>query len=268
MEEKKYLSADEIKKIELQILDEIDKICNEENIYYSICGGTMIGAVRHKGFIPWDDDIDIIMPRNDYNKFIKIMKKKDENYWLDVVDNKKKKYYYPFSKIVDKNTVAKMEDNQTLHGIWVDIFPVDNLPDNEKKRNGIIKKCFFYRAIIIAMTTDFSNYVGKRKIKKILNLYANIFGKENIIKRYNNLIFKSTLYNNSNYVSSYFPTYGKKEIFEKDILLRRELYDFEGKKYWGIKNFDEYLSQLYGDYMKLPPEEKRRTHKISAWRIK
>ena len=264
------LTIDEVKKIEITILSAIDKICERNNLEYYLCGGSMIGAVRHKGFIPWDDDIDIFLKRSDYNKLIDLMKKQKEYEWLGILDDSTENYYYPFAKAVDKNTVAKMENNLTKHGIWVDIFPIDFLPKEEKKRRRLLKKCYYYRAIVIAMTTDFSmvKHDTKMILKKILCIYAKIYGKKRIYKKYSDLIKDSERYENSKYVACLCPTYKEREIFEEDKLFKRKKYEFEEKEFWGIKNYDYYLSQLYGDYMKLPPVEKRRVHGITAWRVK
>lgn len=263
-----FLTIEEVKKIELNILEAIDEICEENNIEYYLCGGSMIGAVRHQGFIPWDDDIDIFLKRSEYEKLINILKKQKKYDSIGVVDDNNKGYYYPFAKAVDKNTVAKMEDNVTEHGIWVDIFPIDFLPENKRKREKLIKKCYLYRAIIIAMTTDFkAEKEGKKvKYKKILNKIAQIVGKDRIYKKYNKLIKEASKNEESNYVACLCPTYKTREIFLADKLFLRKKYKFEGKEFWGVKDYDYYLSQLYGDYMTLPPVEKRRVHGIKAWR--
>ena len=266
----KQLTIDEIKQIEVNILSEIDKLCTENGIEYCLCGGSMLGAIRHKGFIPWDDDIDIYLKRTDYEELKKIIKDGKTKKWLSVIDDEVSEYYYPFSKIVDNRTVAKMSDNLTPHGIWVDIFPIDYITSDKRKRVKVINKFYYYRSLIIGMTTDFTNLKFSKKVvvKKLIYLLSSIFGKGKIYKKYKKYISKNTYDYDTGYVSCPFPTYKLNEIFETDDLFIRSKYEFEGQFFWGPKNYDKYLSQLYGDYMKLPPVEQRRTHEINARRIK
>lgn len=270
MTNKKELTIDEIKQIEVNILCEIDKLCAENDIEYCLCGGSLLGAIRHKGFIPWDDDIDVYLKRTDYEKLKKIIKDGKTKKWLSIIDDEIPEYYYPFSKIVDNRTVAKMSDNLTPHGIWVDIFPIDYVTSDKRKRVKVINKFYYYRSLIIGMTTDFTNLKFSKKVvvKKLIYLLSSIFGKSKIYKKYKKYISKNTYDYDTGYVSCPFPTYKLNEIFETDDLFIRSKYEFEGQFFWGPKNYDKYLSQLYGDYMKLPPVEQRKTHEINAWRIK
>ena len=123
---KKELSLEEKKKILVSILSEVHNFCDENNLKYFLPGGTLIGAVRHKGFIPWDDDIDIYMPRNDYEKFLCEFNKESERY--QVISLKTDGYYLPFGKVIDTKTVLiENVDSDYKMGIYLDIFPLDNL---------------------------------------------------------------------------------------------------------------------------------------------
>ena len=127
------LTTAEVKKIELDMLAYIHKVCVENNIRYWVCGGTLIGAIRHNGFIPWDDDIDIDMPRPDFERFKKIAD--SSRYMLLTAENEK--YYYASAKLVDNNTVLNennFEGNIDGLGVFVDIFPLDGLPSDAKKQ--------------------------------------------------------------------------------------------------------------------------------------
>lgn len=264
---KQPLNRKQCKDIQVDILNYIDKICKKMNIEYSLAYGTLLGAVRHQGFIPWDDDIDVFLMREDYDKLI-LKLKQNSNEKYKIIDDTNGTYYYPFAKIVDMGTIAKMEDNTTEHGIWVDIFPLDNLPDNPIKRWMHLKCCFMYRSVIIAMTTDFrASNLGKKNIKYFLNNIANIIGKQNIIKQYIALI-RAYIGQKTEYVGCLSSPYIEREMLERNKLKVMTRMLFEGKEYSAIKEWDYYLRKLYGNYMILPPLEKRRVHSITAWKIK
>ena len=265
---KQLLNRKQCRDIQVDILNYIDEICKEMNIEYSLAYGTLLGAIRHKGFIPWDDDIDVLLMRKDYDELI-IKLKQNSNTKYRIIDNNiNSNYYYPFAKIVDTGTIAKMEDNTTEHGIWVDIFPLDNLPDNRIKRWMYLKCCFIYRSIIIAMTTDFkASNLGKKKIVKyILNNIANMIGKNYIMKQYVAFI-KVYIGQKTEYVGCLSSPYIGKEVFERNKIKLMNKILFEGREYSAIKEWDYYLRKLYGDYMTLPPIDKRRVHSITAWKV-
>ena len=131
----------EIKKIELDILIDVDRVCRQEKINYSLAFGTLLGAVRHKGFIPWDDDIDIMMPRKDYEYFLAVAPQKLESKFYIASYKMNKAYAHPFLKVMAKNTT--MRELTTDHpdaprGIWVDVFPIDETPTCEKDRKSVV----------------------------------------------------------------------------------------------------------------------------------
>ena len=253
--EKKLLEVNEYRKIQIDILDAVAKICNDNNIRYFLAGGTLLGAVRHKGYIPWDDDIDIILLRDDYDKLISILKNQTEFSWLDLIDDEKDGYIYPFAKAVNNKTVAKQSDNLTEHGIWVDIFPYDNLPVDPKKSQKYLNKGYFYRGLILSFLTDFTTDKkgGKLVIKKLVKYFKKFCLK-----------FKNV---DTNYVGCVFTPYRTRERFAKEWFKKDVLLEFEGKFYNAPSEYDKVLTQLYGDYMKLPPVEKRTHHSIEAWWI-
>lgn len=264
---KQLLNRKQCRNIQVDILNYIDATCREMNIEYSLAYGTLLGAVRHQGFIPWDDDIDVFLMREDYDKLL-LKLKQNSNKKYKIIDDTNSAYYYPFAKIVDMETIAKMEDNTTEHGIWVDIFPLDNLPDNPIKRWMYLKCCFMYRSVIIAMTTDFrASNLGKKKIiKYLLNNIANIIGKQNIIKQYIALI-RAYIDRKTEYVGCLSSPYIEREMLERNKIKVITRMLFEGKEYSAIKEWDYYLRKLYGNYMTLPPLDKRRVHSITAWKI-
>lgn len=241
----------------MYIMDNIDRVCNDNNLRYYMIGGTLLGSVRHKGFIPWDDDLDIVMPRDDFNRFIKICEKElgepfkliwftsDDNYWL------------PFAKIGNKSTLfieSGFENTGKKQNIFVDIFPLDDIEKYSAKverRKKILLKIF----AIIRLRLERKNYTGiKRLLLEILPTKS----------WYKIMIKIATKDNNKNY--SYFINYGsqysaKKQTILKDWFGEGVKLKFENRYYRAPKEYIKVLTSIFGDsYMELPPENKRRTH--------
>lgn len=251
----------QLHQVELEIMDEFVRICNKYDLEYFLTGGTMLGAVRHQGFIPWDDDIDIGMPRHDYDLFIKHAKEElDKKYHLDCFETNKN-YYLPFAKIRKNNTIFDEEDNHHLKnhkGIFIDIIPFENA----KKKDSVKQKI---QAIIVRNITDTMFY--KNKIRKLKNgrhpLFIIIlsFFPKTILMKIQNKISKLNKDNNSEYLVALAGTYSyKKETMKRNILVPAKKIVFEGREYMGMNNPDAYLKNIFGNYMKLPPKEKRRNH--------
>ena len=250
--------------VELEILEEVDRICKKNNIDYFLNGGTLLGAVRHKGFIPWDDDIDVTMTRKNYNKFIEAcLKDLNSKY---IIDNYKtnKKCCFSFTKIKKKGTLyVESRDYNTYDensGIWVDVFPLDGQP----KPMSIIMRiqnrlCMFLRTAITIKNN--SNHYNKSKIrKKIYRILLTPIP----VKFMSYLLEKIiSIYDEDKvqYLSSFSTVYSlSKETFEKSKLFPYKDIEFEGRKFMGIAGYDYYLEKMYGDYMKLPPKDKRVNH--------
>ncbi len=261
-----YMDLKSIQNVELEILKMFDKLCKKYGLYYSIAYGTIIGAIRHKGFIPWDDDVDVMMPRSDYEKLIRIFQKEKDNLAKDYVllHGGIKGYNYPFYKICDNRTVAKAEDNLTKHGIWIDIFPVDSVYEDEQKNERLHKRFILLRSIVLSYTTDFSASHKNWKfiIKFVFSIYAKIYGIERLLNKINNLAVEKRSNNMMSVLTWQTSVHGNisKEAFFNSINV-----DFEGIKVPVISCYDSYLKGIYGDYMQLPPENKRKTHMLKAY---
>lgn len=252
------ITLDESKRIQLDILQSIHDFCIANNLKYSICGGTLIGAVRHKGFIPWDDDIDIFMLREDYNKFIHDYKDLSGIYILHSLENDES-YSYPYAKVEDVRTYIEEDVTAGNIGIAVDVFPVDNCMNDREESieyiNGAIRYQKLYKAKLVRPTNNnsFLKKCGIIALKLLL-----------IGQPLRKLAIKLTEYceggmNDSRFVATMVSGYGTKELqlrsFFNDLI---EL-PFEDRSFLAIKEYDQYLSNVYGDYMKLPPIEKRRS---------
>lgn len=263
----RLLSLKEIQNIEFSILKKFHEYCERENLKYSLAYGTMIGVVRHQGFIPWDDDIDVMMPRDDYEKLLSAFKNSTpiDGCELLCADNRKE-YFYPFAKICDASTVARMEDNHTEHGIWMDVFPVDHIPDNYSAAIKLHKKIRFQKNMIIAYTTNFQTRNRNWKIvpKYLYAAMARFIGIEKIVKC---IEVEAIKYNDKNTNSLSVLTWqsslaGKMSVEDFSSL---EKMSFCNEEFYVIKNYDTYLRGIYGDYMKMPPENKRAIHHLSAY---
>ena len=253
-------TLNKLHKVEIEILDEIVRICEKHSIPYTLFAGTMLGAVRHSGFIPWDDDIDVGMLRADYEKFLKIAHEElDSKYYLDCFEYNNK-YHLCFAKVKKNGTVFDEEASHHLDnhkGIFVDVFPIDNIYDNLKRShfNAVLVK-----TIIQAVYVKQKIFPLKDCRHKILSGLLMIFSHKTLMKL-EKKICMSNKDNNSKYVACFLGVYPfYHEVIERKELLPMKKIKFENKEYSVIKNTDLYLTGIYGDYMKLPPKEKRINH--------
>lgn len=264
------LSIDECKKIQLSILEHIDLVCKTNNIKYFLCGGSLLGAIRHKGYIPWDDDIDIMLLRNDYNRLVELLEKDDRYKYFSHINTND--YNYPFAKVLDTQTyiIEKHADHKIEGlGINVDLFPIDGLPNNEKDRREHYRKILKIRNYYYFSLSDScpsSSNVFKKNIKKIVWLYARKRGWKYWLNKLIVLAEKFEV-STSEYVGCLVAGYGERETYHKSIYDEQLIVPFEEYKFAIPQGYDEYLSCLYGNYMELPPEDKRVTrHDFVAYK--
>lgn len=269
--EKQEISKEECKCIQIRILDEVAAICKKNGLNYYLAYGSLLGAIRHKGFIPWDDDIDIYMSRDDYEKLLKILKSKRTKKpdWFELLTGDNEGYYYPFAKVVDNTTIAKMEDNLSKHGIWIDIFPEDRLPNSPLKRLVFVRIGKALRDVILAMTTDFSSTEKDRKrfVKRVLSVIASVIGKERIYQL-TEKYYKKYSHSDSDMFACLSSRYGTKEIMHQEDLFTPTEVEFESRHYQATRRWEQYLTKLYGEYRKIPPEKDRKVHSITAYRYR
>ena len=252
-----------LQKIEFETLRLFINICNKYELRYFMLGGSCLGAVRHSGFIPWDDDIDVGMPRKDYNKFLDIAQSEfPENIFLQTM-NTDIGYSMCFAKLRNSDTTfieSSVKNFNINHGVYIDVFPLDGITDDKRK----LKKYLFKRRILqrakgkyYLHTKEKSNSFKSRVGDIICRV---LFPKlRNILKAEEKLMLKYD-YDECNLVFNYCGAWGEKEISPKEWFGTGKDAEFEDLTVTIPQNSDAYLTKLYGDYMSLPPVEKRGGH--------
>ena len=251
------IDIDEMKQIQLNILSDVAEFCERNGLRYFLSGGTMLGAVRHKGFIPWDDDIDIQMPRPDYNRFIHEYAHK---YYEVCCWDTDKKYLCTYAKVSDRRTllVENGEFGRKI-GINIDVFPVDGLPEGDRKIDYTISKMkILWGLIVCATVKDITKRTRMKKIEiSIMRLFYKLFPLQSY---FTGLAIKTAQkypFDNSDKVATLVWGYGQKEVISRSTAKEYVKCDFEGHQFNIPKNYEDYLMHIYGDYMKLPPESER-----------
>lgn len=258
------LTLREIQEIELNILSDIDRFCRENGIRYSLDGGTLLGAVRHHGFIPWDDDIDIIMPREDYDRFLKSYQSKNGQYRLYTKDTIPAYRTQMFAKVIDTQTIANEElyQQQDAYGLWVDIFPADYVPAKPRAYRRIAKRFYCYRHLLYVRCLKKCNKSRKDRLFEMLYFWKSDRALLAALDRYARRAKKTETVCSLGFICRNQWDY----VFPAAMFDRLRDFDFEGRSFLGFEAYDPYLTQAFGDYMTLPPVEERATHYVTAYR--
>jgi len=250
----------QLKKIQVDILLDIDKFCREHQLRYSLAFGTLLGAIRHKGYIPWDDDIDIMMPRDDYNRFVNRYK---ANHYNVVTQANCSGYNLPFAKVYDKRTIVhELAAMNATFGVYIDIFPIDNYPDTQEQTNKFLSKKSRLNFLHSVKITAFRK--GRKWYKNfVLAIFKFLCFPFSAIKLTDKIEELSQSYNaeNTSFAGVLSPTDNRPnwklpaEIFNSyiDVL-------FEGYHLRSIADYDAYLKGTYGNYMQLPPIDQQVSH--------
>ncbi|MGV3028766.1 LicD family protein [Streptococcus hyovaginalis] len=271
----KKMTNEEIRKVQLDMMDYLDDFARKNNIEYSLGGGSLLGAIRHKGFIPWDDDIDIMLKRNDYEKLIDALSKEDNSDYK-LLHHSTEKNLLPFAKLYSTKTIMQSKTDR-MHpwtGLFIDIFPMDQLPESSEQRTAFFKEV--HSSTENLLSTSFPEYAsGSNAVFAFARLFLRFprFVKyhgqtkkmavetDKVMQRYNG--------SDSPYIGFADSRYRLKECFPKELFDEFEDIAFEHLMTRKIKNHHAYLKQLYGaSYMELPPENKRQNHDYYMWYLK
>jgi lipopolysaccharide cholinephosphotransferase len=274
----KAITTKELKALELDVLSFVADFCDNNNITYYLCGGTMLGAVRHNGFIPWDDDIDIMLMRDDYERLIKIF---PEHEYYKIIDNRiDKNYPFAYATVNDTRTFKKEQKLRKRFTeqlcVNVDVFPIDTLPSNTDDINIFYKKIAWQGNMLKCAIDCYGCGVGiMGTIRKNLAILLfrcqellHLRKPEDVVEQFR-LLAQMHNGEESPYCGiTAIAHYGAKEAnLKTDYKIHKQI--FEGKLFNIISGYDIYLRKLYGDdYMSLPSPKKQKTHHVSNcyWR--
>ncbi len=253
-----------LQEVELEILLEIDRICTKNGIHYTLTGGTLLGAVRHGGFIPWDDDADISMLRSQYRKFQKVCETdldKERFYFQDIENTKD--YRWGYGKVRRKDSVFLRENQEELpyeQGIFVDVFPRDGVPDNALFQKIHIFFCFVLRKI---MWSPIGKKVSKNRFQRVIYYILSIIPKKVLLKLYLSLVYFSNIKKTTYVRALTFPLPNNIKGYNREWYERYQKLTFENYNFQIQTSYLKWLEREFGDYMEIPPVEKRKTHPVT-----
>lgn len=264
----KELSLKEIQKIEFDILIHFADFCKKNSLRFYLCGGTLLGAVRHHGFIPWDDDLDVCMPRPDYDKLMNLYGEEVSN--IRLFSWERGNMTAPFAKLkrIDTRIVCRTTNSDVDTNLWIDIFPIDGLPNSQEEQKRVYRKAYFLRQflslthsrigtgrtllrkVIKCMVRPFACFIGGRRFSKSLEILA-----------------RRIPYGATSYVGCV--TWGLHgvpgEAMRREEFEKKATTEFCGVEMPIMSCWSDYLSGCYGEYMRLPDKKNRQTHQFRAY---
>lgn len=254
--------TEDIQTLLYRLMEDFHAICEQHNLYYVIFGGTMLGAVRHQAMIPWDDDIDVCMPRNDYEKFCRIVNEKYTDKYIAKV-YPQKGYVYGFAKFCLKHSLLEEFGLRAPYSklmLYIDVFPVDGYPAKNEEKRHFDRLRFYKQAKCKAIyKIDVSKTWWKKPyalFKYLKRLPYRMFGSDYFIKKEIREA-KKYPFETADYVSLQGAGWNEKGKLLKTVFLDRKLYPFGHLQVWGISDYHDHMTRLYGDYMTPPPKEKQ-----------
>lgn len=267
------IGLDELKVLQMDVMSAVHRFCEENNLRYSLACGSMLGAARHKGYIPWDDDIDIYLLREDYDKMIKLFPNLWEGRYKFCTLERDAKWGLPFGKVCDTKTIVKEGVNHIYElGVNIDVFPIDNVPEEEgkwRRYDKFRRKCFELYARRVACPEIFNFHNGKNFVRNVMATFAkmaiSIFSVHFLaccfqkVAKYYDKTDSSKVFECAQGIF-------QKHPFPKSLFDHRILMPFEDREYMCFADFDSYLTNGFGDWRQLPPKEKQVSHhNFKAW---
>lgn len=255
------IQIEDLKELQMQILDYVDDFCRKNSIKYTISGGTLLGAVRHRGYIPWDDDLDIQMLRSEYNRFTELWNKANYSHPFELINIESgKNMGYPFGKIHNPKTVTYIEGLERT-GVFIDVFPVDDVEDDNdfQIRHEKIKHLYQERTRVFEDMKRKNGTLNWRSRLRLLFLHIPSKSYNDIACEINDLA-KQKSEGEHRYVFEMISGLICKQPIPKEVFSSYSDIVFENRRYMAVSDYDTYLSRTFGDYMTLPPVEKRVSH--------
>lgn len=261
----KQIQLEQLKQIELDILKQFIEVCQKLNLTYFVLGGTMLGAVRHKGFIPWDDDIDVGMPRQDYEVFLqKAQALLPESYFLQT-HKTDPEYPLNFAKIRNSNTTfieSSMANRNINHGVYIDVFPLDFYPDSKLQQSLFdirLKLLHFRMRSEFVIPKEYKASVLKKAVQNgLMGLAKLIFPSAQKAIEKREKLMKS--YTHTSFLANFCGAWGKREIVPASWYGEGKVCSFENLSVRIPVQAEKWLTQVYGNYRQLPPKEKQISH--------
>ncbi len=270
IKDENIIDLSSLKDIELEILKTFAEFCDSNNLNYVLAGGTLLGAIRHQGFIPWDDDIDVLMPRPDYIKFLELTKGHMDIYTVRSIETHPKLHTRPFARVVDDRYITELKTLPLYLPPWIDIFPMDGLPSDNQECKKYFRKAYRYKWII---RRSWPPYNWKRKKlktfgKMILFSPLRAIGHHFFLNKLQNFGMQMD-YVSCEYVGCVVAGgHGIREKVLRSSFDERIKVKFEGYDFWAPQGYDFYLQNLYGkNYLALPGLKARAIHVINCWKI-
>lgn len=254
----------DLQKKLVDMLEWFHNFCVEHQLQYYLLGGTMLGAARHEGFIPWDDDVDIGMPRDDYERFLSLTKgKRFGDLIVEDIHTPAKDFYYGYSKIYDLSTTLVENTRYKIRrGIYLDLFPLDGVSNDPAEAHSYYAS--FVKRYRLLLTRTCAIRKERKWYKNAAILAARLI--PNFLVNNKKLMLsideacKKRNFRDYEIIGNLYGNWGEREIMKKSVFGKPTLYRFERLEVYGVEDADAYLTNLYGDWRKLPPVEKQVTH--------
>lgn len=267
-----YLTLRELQLVGYDLLVEFDGFCGRHDLRYALCGGTMLGAARHQGFIPWDDDVDVMMLRSEYEKLLSLAAEYAEELpGRQLISYHDKTFSRDYARVVTKEYAKTERDVNDRDCPWVgmDVFPVDSISDDQAEFERQLKDRVFWREVFVACSSSFN--AGSTPLKRLArNLFrpvARLLGRFRAAKKSDEICRRFEDAGGGD-IAIVCGMYGLKERWPRSAYEPLSTLSFEGGEFPVPRDYDAYMRAIFGDdYMVIPSEEKRRAPRIKAWRV-